>query len=201
MPVDREFVRQLANLLRPLATRMQNAAARAVLQLVDDSTKLQLLQIGVLEGETIDGAEHVQPYGFSSVPHAGADTAAVVFPNGDRGHPLVVGVADRRHRPTGGQAGEVVIYTDEGDTIRLGRGHVIALATSGQVRLGSASAAGAVVVQDALTGAQGFTAALAAAITANPGPIAAALTALQTALTALNGSTGWKAGTTKTKAE
>lgn len=117
--------------------------ARGVVQLVNDATQMQLLQIGVLAGEDIEGdgkgAEHFQPYGFSSVPLAGAEAVAV-FPNGDRGHPLVVVVDDRRHRPTSGQSGEVCLYTDEGDVIRLGRGHVISLETSGEVRLGSASA-------------------------------------------------------------
>lgn len=144
MPVDRGTLDQLRHLMRPIATRVANSVARAVVSLVDDSKMLQLLQLDVLEGETIDGAEHHQPYGLSSIPLAGAE-AVVVFPNGDRGHPLVVAVSDRRHRPTGGEPGEVSIYTDEGDVIRLGRGHVISLVTSGQVRLGSASAADAAI--------------------------------------------------------
>lgn len=148
MGIDRETLRQVQSLLRPLAARVVNTVARAVVQLVDDGRKLQLLQIGVLDGEDIDGAEHHQPYGFASVPLAGAE-AVVAFPNGDRGHPLVVTVSDRRHRPTGGQGGEVCMYTDEGDLIRLGRGHVISLVTSGEVKLGSAAAS-----QGAIKGTQ-----------------------------------------------
>lgn len=92
-----------------LSRRIANIVARAVVQLVDDAKKLQLLQVGVLAGETIDDAEHCQPYGFSSVPLAGAE-AVVVFPNGDRSHPLAIAVSDRRYRPTGGQAGQVGLY-------------------------------------------------------------------------------------------
>lgn len=118
MALDRDTLRQLDHLLRPLRTRLANAVARAVVKLVSDGTKMQGLQVGVLDGETVEGAEHFQPYGFSSVPLAGAEGIAL-FPNGDRGHPLVVAVADRRYRPTGGEAGEVTVYSETGARVRL----------------------------------------------------------------------------------
>lgn len=140
MAIGRDMLQQLQHhVMRPIATRIANSLARAVVQLVDDSKQLQLLQLGVLADESVDDAEHHQPYGFASVPLAGAE-AIVIFPNGDRAHPLVVAASDRRYRPTGRTGGEVCLYTDEGDIIRLGRGHVISLATSGTVKLGSASA-------------------------------------------------------------
>jgi len=166
MPIDRGMIDQLRHLLRPITISVANTIARGVIQLVDDSKKMQLVQLGVLDGETVDGAEHLQSYGLSSVPFPGAE-AAIVFPNGDRSHPLVVAVPDRRYRPTGGQAGEVVLYTDEGDAIRLGRGHVISLATSGQVRLGSASATeGAIKGTARNTAEQTFLTALSTFVTA-----------------------------------
>jgi Phage protein Gp138 N-terminal domain len=75
--------------------------------------------------------------------------------------------------------------------------------TQTEVRVGGNTGTDAIVVQAALTGAQGFMAALSAAITAQSGnpPGAAALGALQTALTALNAGLGWKAGTTVAKAK
>lgn len=137
--IGRDVLAEVTRLLRPLRVALANSIARAVVQLVDDAKKQQMAQLGVLEGEDVDDAEHFQAYGFSSVPLPGAE-AIVLFPAGDRGHPLVPVVADRRYRPTGGQAGEVVMYTDEGDQIRLGRGHVISLSTTGLVKLGSTSA-------------------------------------------------------------
>ncbi len=109
--IGRDMLAQLQHLLRPIAVRAANTVARAVVQLVDDSTKMQLLQLIVLDGETIDGAEHFQPYGLTSVPVPGAE-ATVIFPNGDRSHPLVVATSDRRYRPTGGQPGEVTLYNN-----------------------------------------------------------------------------------------
>lgn len=213
--MTRDDLKQLQHMLRPISTRVKNMVARAVVQLVDDGRKLQALQLGVLAGETKADAEHFQQYGFSSVPLEGAE-AVVLFPDGDRDHPLVIATGDRSSRPQGGQAGEVCMYTDEGDTIRLGRGHIISLEANdpaGQVRLGSSAASGDVVVQAALdllvlalTNSVNSTALAAPA--AAPGKLALAtfLAALTTGI-ALPApaipelASGWKAGTTKTKAE
>jgi phage baseplate assembly protein V len=126
-------------ILAPIKTRIVNAIARAVVQRVNDAAKLQSVQIGVEVGEDIDDAERFQEYGFSSIPLEGAE-AVVVFPNGDRAHALIVGVDDRRHRPTGGEPGEVVMYSDEGDEVALRRGNKIVASTSGEVLLGSDAA-------------------------------------------------------------
>ncbi|HET9063680.1 MAG TPA: phage baseplate assembly protein V [Candidatus Binatia bacterium] len=141
MPVDRETLRQVGLMLRPIASRVAGSIARAVVQLVDDATKLQLLQVGALAGETLDGAEHHQPYGFTSVPLAGAE-AVVVFPNGDRAHPLVVSVSDRRYRPTEGEPGQVTVYNHNGASVTLtADGDIIATPAPGrEVLLGSDSA-------------------------------------------------------------
>lgn len=142
MGIDRETLRQVGMMLRPIAARVANGVSRAVVQLVDDATKLQLLQVGALAGETLDEAEHHQPYGFSSVPLAGAE-AVVVFPNGDRSHPLVVTVSDRRYRPTAGEPGEVTVHNHNGASVRLtADGDIIATPAPGRkVMLGSDAAA------------------------------------------------------------
>jgi len=116
--ITREMLDQFSRLLRPLQTRIANSIARAVVQLVDDGKKLQLVQLGVLAGEDVDDAERFQNYGFSSVPLAGAE-AVVLFPGGDRAHPLLLAVDDRRHRPTGSQPGEVTVYHHTGAKIHF----------------------------------------------------------------------------------
>lgn len=111
-------------MIRKLATRIANSIARAVVQVVDDSTKIQMLQLGILEGEDVDDCERFQEYGFNSVPLSGAE-AVVVFPNGDRGHPLVVAVDDRRYRPTDWDAGDAGTYNSAGLLVRLRASGVI----------------------------------------------------------------------------
>lgn len=118
MGLDRSALRQLRTLLHPLRQRVAGLVARGVVKLVNDASNLQLVQLGVLEGETVPDGEHHQPYGFSSIPLAGAE-AVVLFQSGDRGRPLVVAVSDRRHRPTGGEPGEVTVYHHGGAKVRL----------------------------------------------------------------------------------
>lgn len=132
MRVGRDLVEQLRrHLIRPLSVRIANAIARAVVQGVNDGTKLQSVQLGVLDGETIDDGERFQQYGFTSVPIAGAE-AVVLFPNGDRGHPLVVAVDDRRYRPNGWEPGEVGVYNFAGAVVKLTKdGNVIISAAPG----------------------------------------------------------------------
>lgn len=143
--MDRGLLREIGEIVRPLGIRIANAIARGVVQLADDSKKLQLVQLGVLQGETIDGAEHHQPYGFSSVPLAGAE-AVMVCPNGDRSHPLVATISDRRYRPTGGEPGQVDQYHYAGARITM--------LASGDILLTPAPG-GKVIIDGAATGATG----------------------------------------------
>lgn len=113
MTLSREMLDQVTRMMRPLATRVVNLVARGVVTLVDDSTKLQLLQLGGLINSPVNNAEHHQAYGLASVPMAGAEVV-LVYPNGDVEHPLVVAVSDRRYRPVGGGAGQVTLYNHTG---------------------------------------------------------------------------------------
>lgn len=111
-------LRDFERLVRPLKTRLASMIVRGVVELVDDSKRLQLLQIGGFEGGPLDDGEHFQQYGFSSNPLPGAEVVAI-FPNGDRAHPLIVAGGDRRTRPTGGDPGDVTLYHYAGAKIRL----------------------------------------------------------------------------------
>lgn len=150
MASDRSTLVQLRHALRPLATRVANAVARAVVQLVDDGKKLQVLQVGVRAEEDVDDAEHHQPYGFSSVPLEGAE-AVVVFPNGDRAHALVVAVSDRRYRPTGGQPGEVTLYNNANARVILKADGTIEARSAGGTAVALATKADVQALRDALT--------------------------------------------------
>lgn len=129
-----DLVRQM---LRPLRQQVTNLVARALVTLVDDSTKMQGVQVTILEGETRDGCERFQQYGLTSVPLEGAEAVALSV-GGRRDHVLIVAVDDRRYRLKDLVAGEVALYTDEGAKVHLKRGRIVV--TDSEIRLGSDSA-------------------------------------------------------------
>lgn len=102
--------------------------ARGVVALANSARKLQTLQMRLTAGEIKDGMEHLEPYGFTSCPLPGAE-ALTAFLGGDRSHGVVVVVTDRRYRLQNLEPGEVAIFTDEGDFIRMKRGRVIDIET------------------------------------------------------------------------
>ena len=103
---------EMRRFIAPLTRRVMLTVSRGVLGGIDDATGLQRSQVTMLAGETRDQVERVQPFGFSSVPLPGAD-ALVICVGGNRDHPVVVNVDDRRFRPTGLQGGEVCIYSPQ----------------------------------------------------------------------------------------
>lgn len=141
-------------MLEQLKNKVMNMIARAVVRHVDDSKKRPLMLMEILDGEDVPDCESVQQYGFGSIPHPGAEAVALSV-DGERHEVFVVATDDRRYRPTGGVSGEVYMYTDEGDEIRLGRGNVV-IVTSKTIKLGSDSAADPLVRQSDLTALYNF---------------------------------------------
>lgn len=111
-----------------MKNRIANLLARGVVALANSASKLQSLQVRLTAGEVKDNMEHLEPYGFTASPLAGAEALAGFF-GGDRSHGVVIVVSDRRHRLVGLKPGEVAIYTDEGDRIHMKRGRVIDIET------------------------------------------------------------------------
>jgi len=112
---------ELAARVRTLEHRLSMLAARGDLRRVDASGGTQRIDLGLLADESRAGAEHLEPYGFTSHPHPGAEAAAL-FLGGNRDHGLIVVVGDRRYRLKGLAKGEVALYDDLGTTIILRRG-------------------------------------------------------------------------------
>jgi phage baseplate assembly protein V len=122
------IARSISKLTAPISRRVRLLARRAVVRLVYDDPKMQELQLAVFSGEVRDHVERWENYGFTSHPLPGAE-AVVLSLGGSTDHGAVVAVGDRRYRITSQQPGEVTIYTDEGDTIRLRRGRVVEVNT------------------------------------------------------------------------
>lgn len=131
-------IRVLNKLIAPIARSMRSMVLRGVISLVNDAAALQQVQVqlrampqpsGEPGVEMSDNLEVLQHYGFTSVPHAGAE-AVVLAVSGVRAHGLVIAVDDRRYRMTGLQGGEVALYDDLGNLVKLGRETVEIIGTT-----------------------------------------------------------------------
>lgn len=116
-------MRDLVRLLAPVWRRLRLIVSRGVVSLSDDGRKLQVVQLGLLAGETA-AMERFQQYGFTCRPLDGAEAIALAV-GGSRGHLVAIAVDDRRYRMKNLQNGEVALYTDEGDYIHMKRGRIV----------------------------------------------------------------------------
>lgn len=107
----------------PVWRRLRLLVSRGVLRLVDDSLKLQSVQVTML-GDQPANAERFQEYGYTSHPHPGAE-AIVAAVGGARAHLVTLSVDDRRYRLVGLEQGEVAIYDDLGQKVHLTREGIV----------------------------------------------------------------------------
>lgn len=118
------MLRALNKLLDPLRRRIRLILTRAILNLVDDAKGLQLMQVTALADETLDGCERFQDYGFTSVPHPGAELLAGAV-GGNRAHTVIIKADDRRYRLKALEDGEVALYDDLGQKVHLKRDGIL----------------------------------------------------------------------------
>lgn len=126
--------RLVQKMLAPAQRRLQNMILRGTVALVNAATKMQTLQIRGLQGETLDGLEHFEPYGFTSRPHPGAEHITL-FVDGDRSHGITVVVADRRYRLQGMETGEVALHDEQGQSVHMKRDGVVEVTATEILRL------------------------------------------------------------------
>jgi len=118
-------LRRIQRELQQLRTRVALLAARAAVRRVDDTEKMQTLQADLLAGNTKDGIEHFQHYGFTSKPRPpsgsmGPEGIGLAL-GGSRAHTAIICVDDRRYRLKALEDGEVALYDDQGQVVKLGR--------------------------------------------------------------------------------
>jgi phage baseplate assembly protein V len=114
----------LSRSLETLHRKIKLLAGRAIVNLVNDSGGLQLIQLGRYADETSDDLERFGEYGLASNPPAGAE-AAVMSVGGVRSHGLIIGVEHRQFRMKGLKDGEVALYDDLGQQVYLTRDGIV----------------------------------------------------------------------------
>lgn len=118
----------LNRLLDPIRRRIATLVSRAVLAAVNAAPGCQTLQVTILADEPQVDVEHMEPYGFTSNPPAGAE-GVILNVAGQRGAAVGLNFGNRSVRVTGLKNGEVCIFTDEGDKITLKRDRHIEVET------------------------------------------------------------------------
>lgn len=120
-----------------LAGLIRRAVVVAASHAAGQLAKLQLL----VQGETEDTVEHLEPYGLAATPPAGAH-ALVLSVGGDAGDPVVVAVSGGTGRPTGLASGAVALYDASGQTVTV--------SAAGGIQLGASASAGVARTGDAV---------------------------------------------------
>lgn len=110
---------EVDNRLEYLKNRVKLGLGKGVLHLVNDAGPCQTVQATFLVGETRDGMERPQDYGFTSHPLPGMQPFAGFF-GGDRSNGFVIAMCDRQFRIKL-ERGEVAIYDDLGQKVHLTR--------------------------------------------------------------------------------
>lgn len=110
-----------------LYRRILNMVAPVRINTTNDQGNILTAQIGVSgTPEILDTVPFVQFYGFHSNPPPQTDAIAI-FGNGNRSNPVLVGTNNIDARPRNYKAGEIGVYTNEGDTLKFNQGKAVAL--------------------------------------------------------------------------
>lgn len=153
------------NTLTETAGRVMHVAARITLNNGNDNLMMQELNFDGMNSDGRNKVERVQSFGFSSVPlprdalekagkavidgieqaKGAAAEGIALFIGGQRNHPVVIGMDDRRHRPMGMKPGENAQYDDQGQMTAIRRDGVYILSTDDD---GSGTAPGARMLRD-----------------------------------------------------
>jgi|GEM_PF-3503201 len=109
------------------ARRVYLGISRGTLVQASDQTKMQEVTVRARFGRMLTNVEHWHPYGFTSVPLVPTDQeqnqaeALVTYLGGSPDHPVVISVADRRHRPKNMKPGESAHHDDQKQHVHLTR--------------------------------------------------------------------------------
>lgn len=102
----------------PMKRAIANRVQRAVVSLVNDSLKMQKMQVKILADEVKDGVERFQNFGFTAHPVTGAE-AIILRLGGGSDHAVIIAVDDRRFRKKDLVEGESAVYDAFGKFIHL----------------------------------------------------------------------------------
>jgi phage gp45-like len=121
---------EMLDSLERIWRRMLYVIGRGKVTLADDTQGVQYLQVQMGALETRDNTPRLAEFGFASVPPVGSDVI-VVFIAGDRSNGVAIASGHQGSRPRGWLPGEVGIYDDIGQMVKLARTGIVISAPLG----------------------------------------------------------------------
>jgi len=116
-------MRLIEKMLAPIRRKLSLMVTRGVVKRVNDTQGLQVMQVSGVADELLDGVERIQQYGITAHPHSESD-CLILNVGANRSHPIVIAVDDRRYRLKL-VAGEVALYDDQGQAVKLMRSGIV----------------------------------------------------------------------------
>lgn len=117
-------------ILAPMKRRLALVVVRALVDTVDDSGALQVLQVEPGADEVLEGVEHLHPYGLTSHPKKGAPVL-ILSVNGNSELAVAL-VGWSVSRPTGLAEGEVKLAHPDGSSVHLKANGDIVVTSNGK---------------------------------------------------------------------
>jgi phage gp45-like len=113
-----------------LYRRVLMMAAPVKITATNDTGPVHRAQVRGFPPETIDNMPVLQIYGLASHAMPGSDGMAI-FATGDRSNGVIVATGNQQYRLRGLNAGEVALYDNAGNVVRLASGGNIAITCAG----------------------------------------------------------------------
>jgi len=117
-----------------LYRRIQMMVAPTTITATNDTGPVHRVQVKVTPRETIDDVPVLQLYGVTSHAQPGSNGLAL-FCAGDRSNPVIIATGNQAARMRNIQPGEVALYTDEGDYVKLARGKIVEVQSGSELRV------------------------------------------------------------------
>ena len=117
-----------------LYRRVMMAIAPMKITATDDSGPIHRAQVRGFPPETIDAMPVLQIYGLASHAMPGSDAMAI-FASGDRSNGVIIATGNQTYRLRNLGSGEVALYDNSGNIVKLGQGGNIEITCPTKVRI------------------------------------------------------------------
>ena len=138
MVATRDQMNAVRRMFERMKMRVFNLVSRATISTSTTGVRGATVGIKALQGDDRDGAEYFEPYGIAGAVPVGAEGVALAI-GGSNDQVIVVCASDKGGTPEGRLPGEVDIYSQHGQRIRLHADGSISLlqGSAGTVYLGT----------------------------------------------------------------